>query len=268
MTSAEPVSKILEVPPLPLDGVVAVVTGGAQGIGRAAALGLGQAGAHIAILDVQADRARATCGEVEALDRRAEAFPIDLADLDAIPGVVASVLASFGRIDVLVNAAGVEGGRAGVLELDLETWERTHRVDLTAPFLLMQQCGRAMVAGGRGGRIVSVTSSSAFRASLAQPDYASAKSGIAGLTRVAAAQLAEHDINVNCVAPGLTVTPAIESKMPAEHIEQLVRQGPLENLFHRPSTPDDVAAAIVFLCLPASRQITGQTIHTSAGAVV
>jgi NAD(P)-dependent dehydrogenase (short-subunit alcohol dehydrogenase family) len=252
----------------PLAGQVAVVTGAAQGIGRATAMGLALAGADVAMLDRQADLAEDACEQLRSLGRHAVAVPIDLAELDAIPAAVTSVLDALGRIDILVNAAGVEGGRAGLLDLDLATWERTHRIDLTAPFLLMQHCARAMAAGGRGGRIVSVTSSSAFRASLAQPDYASAKSAIGGLTRVAAAQLAEHDINVNCVAPGLTVTPAIESKMSAEHVDQLVQQGPLENLFHRASTPDDVASAIVFLCLPASRQVTGQTIHTSAGAVV
>jgi NAD(P)-dependent dehydrogenase (short-subunit alcohol dehydrogenase family) len=247
---------------------VAVVTGGAQGIGRAAAVGLAQTGASIAIFDRQAEPARQVAREIESLGRGAVVVELDLAELDRIPEAVASVLASLGRIDILVNAAGVEGSRDELLEMDLATWEHTHRVDLTAPFLLMQHCGRAMVSGGRGGRIVNVTSSSAFRAALAQVDYASAKAGMVGLTRTAAAQLARYDINVNCVAPGLTVTPMIESKMDAAHIERLVQQGPLENLFHRPSTSEDVAGAIVFLCLPQSRQITAQTIHTSAGAVV
>ena len=255
-------------PARPLTGQVAVVTGGAQGIGRACALGLAERGADVAVLDLQTDRSRDVCREVETLGRRAKAVDIDLDQLDRIPGVVADVLDDFGRIDILINAAGVEGSREGLLDMQLATWERTQRIDLTAAFLLMQHCGRAMVAGGRGGRIVSVTSSSAFRAALAQVDYASAKSGLVGLTRTAAAQLASHDINVNCVAPGLTVTPMIETKMDAAHIQKLVEQGPLENLFHRPSTPEDVAASVVFLCLPESRQITAQTIHTSAGAVV
>ena len=252
----------------PLSAGVAVVTGGASGIGRAAAVELGRAGADIAILDRDTTQADDACRELRTLGRRAEAVTIDLADSAAIPDAVASVLERFERIDILVNAAGVEGGRANVLELDLDTWERTHRVDLTAPFLLIQQCGRAMVAAQRGGRIVNVTSSSAFRASLTAADYASAKSGMLGLTRAAAAQLAQYDINVNCVAPGLTVTPTILSKMTPEHIERLVAQGPLENLFQRASTSEDVASTIVFLCLAGSRQITGQTIHTSAGAVV
>jgi NAD(P)-dependent dehydrogenase (short-subunit alcohol dehydrogenase family) len=219
-------------------------------------------------LDLQAGRAGDVCAEIEAIGARAQLVEIDLDQLDQIPGAVAAVLDELGRIDILVNSAGVEGAREDLLDMELVTWERTHRIDLTAPFLLMQHCARAMVAGGRGGRIVSVTSSAAFRAALAQADYASAKSGLVGLTRTAAAQLAQYDINVNCVAPGLTVTPMIETKMDPAHIQRLVEQGPLENLFHRPSTPDDVAGSIVFLCLPESRQITAQTLHTSAGSVV
>lgn len=230
-------------------------------------MALARAGADVVILDREKDEAAQVCNEVVALGGRADHIGIDLGELQEIPGAVDRVLASFGRIDILVNCAGIEGGPGTVLDLDPAIWERTHRVDLTAPFLMMQCCARAMVQGGRGGRIVNVTSSSAFRAAMTQIDYASAKAALVGASRSAAAQLAPYDINVNCVAPGLTLTTMAEQLDP-EELKRLVEQGPLENLFHRLSTPEDVAAAIVFLCLPASRQITGQTIHTSAGAVV
>lgn len=246
---------------------VAIVTGGARGIGKATALGLAQSGAEVVIVDRESSDATQVSKEITALGRRAHFVYLDLGELPNIEPAVASVLADFGRIDILVNCAAVEGGPGTILDLDLETWERTHRVDLTAPFLMMQCCARAMIAGGEGGRIVNVTSSSAFRAALTQLDYASAKSGIVGLSRSVAAQLAEHDINVNCVAPGLTMTTMAEQLDP-DVMQRMVEEGPLQNLFHRLSTPEDVAAAIVFLCLPGSRQITGQTIHTSAGAVV
>jgi NAD(P)-dependent dehydrogenase (short-subunit alcohol dehydrogenase family) len=219
------------------------------------------------VVDRIADEAAAVAGDLAATGVRAEHLVIDLAQLDEIPGAVASVVDRFGRIDILANCAGIEGGPGTILELELDTWERTHRVDLTAPFLMMQCCARAMVDGGRGGRIVNVTSSSAFRAALTQIDYSSAKAALVGMSRTAAAELAPYDINVNCVAPGLTVTTMAEQLEPAQ-LQALVESGPLENLFHRLSMPEDVAAAIVFLCLPASRQITAQTIHTSAGAVV
>jgi NAD(P)-dependent dehydrogenase (short-subunit alcohol dehydrogenase family) len=252
---------------LTLGGQVAIVTGGARGIGRATASGLADQGASVVIVDRQATEAADVCHELARRGCRADHVPLDLAALQEIPGAVASVEAAFGRIDILVNCAGIEGGPGTILDLPLETWERTHRVDLTAPFMMMQCCARVMIDGGRGGRIVNVTSSSAFRAALTQVDYASAKAALLGLTRSAAAQLAPYDINVNCVAPGLTVTSMVE-QLAFAGLQQLVEEGPLENLFHRLSTPEDVAAAIVFLCLPASRQITAQTIHTSAGAVV
>lgn len=250
-----------------LQGRVAIVTGGASGIGRATCIGLARVGADVVVMDRHADGAAQVCGELRARGRRAEAVVVDLAELDEIPRAVASVVEAFGRLDVLVNCGGIEGGPGGILDLPLETWERTHRVNMTAPFLLMQSCARAMVEGGQGGRIVNITSSSAWRAALTQVDYASAKSALAGITRSAAAELAKHDINVNCVAPGLTVTTMAEQVDPAQ-LQRMVEEGPLENLFHRLSVPEDVAAAVVFLCLPGSRQMTGQTLHTSAGAVV
>jgi NAD(P)-dependent dehydrogenase (short-subunit alcohol dehydrogenase family) len=250
-----------------LDGQVAVVTGGARGIGKATAVALARAGADVVVLDRIADEADAVRDELVAMGWRCDSRFIDLADLDEIPRTVAAVVAQFGRIDILVNCAGIEGGPGTILDLDLETWERTHRVDLTAPFLMMQCCARVMVDGGRGGRIVNITSSSAFRAALTQIDYASAKAALVGVSRSAAAELAQHNINVNCVAPGLTVTSMAEQLDP-QQLQRLVDEGPLENLFHRLSLPEDVAAAVVFLCQPGSRQITAQTIHTSAGAVV
>jgi NAD(P)-dependent dehydrogenase (short-subunit alcohol dehydrogenase family) len=246
---------------------VAIVTGGARGIGKATCLALARAGADVVILDREAGDAEEVCRGVLAEGVRADQRRIDLAELHEIPGTIASVVRTFGRIDILVNCAGIEGGPGTVLDLELATWERTLRVDLTAPFLLMQGCARAMIEGGRGGRIVNVTSSSAFRAAMTQIDYASAKAALVGASRSAAAQLAPYDINVNCVAPGMTATSLTEQLAPADR-QRLVEQGPLENLFHRVSLPEDVAAAIVFLCLPESRQITAQTLHTSAGAVV
>ncbi len=98
--------------------------------------------------------------------------------------------------------------------------------------------------------------------------YASSKAAMVQLTRSAAAELGPHNINVNAVAPGITATAMTQAIGDADALQRVASSGPLENLFHRVSQPEDVAAAIVFLCLPSSRQITGQTIHTSAGAVV
>lgn len=125
------------------------------------------------------------------------------------------------------------------------------------------------IARGRGGRIVNVTSASAFRAQDTRPAYGSSKAALGALTRIAAAQLGTHDINVSAVAPGITNTPGAGSVRPSglEVMRAKVSSGPQENFFHRMSEPEDVAATIRFLLGPGSRQITGQTIHVSVEAI-
>jgi NAD(P)-dependent dehydrogenase (short-subunit alcohol dehydrogenase family) len=132
----------------------------------------------------------------------------------------------------------------------------------------MKHVALHMINRGGGGRIVNISSSSAFRARQSLLAYASSKAGVVQLTRSAAAELGRYDINVNAIAPGITATGMTRVIGDADALQRVASAGPLENLFHRVSMPEDVAAAIVFLCLPASRQITGQTIHTSAGAVI
>lgn len=260
----------------PLAGQVAIVTGGASGIGEATVKLLAAEGATVVALD--RDRAGLDRVVSEVADTSASSTPgaargsatsllLDLAESSKIEAVVAEVIDSHGRIDMLVNCAGIFGDPGTILDLSEKTWDLVHAIDLKAPFLLMQHVGRHMVARGGGGRIVNVSSSSAFRAKQAIATYASAKAGLVQLTRSAAADLGPYDINVNAVAPGLTATPMTASYGDAQKLDADTIEGPLANLLQRVSRPADVASTILFLCLPASRQITGQTIHTSAGAV-
>jgi len=251
-----------------LAGKVAIVTGGASGIGAATAKQLAGHGAVVAVLDREPaglERVVAAIGETGA---RATAHRIDLARIDTIPAIVEEVLRTHGRIDVLVNAAGISGEEADVLSQSEANWDRVLAIDLKAPFRLIQEVGRHMVARGGGGRIVNVTSSSAHRARRVMAPYGAAKAGLAQLTRTAAADLGRYDINVNAVAPGVTMTPMTATIGDEAEFAKVIAEGPLANLLGRASKPEDVADAIVYLCLPGSRQITGQTIHTSAGAVV
>ena len=251
-----------------LSAKMAMVTGGASRIGRATVLALLQAGAAVAVLDRDEAGAIAGAEQGKQSDGSAFALPIDLADTKLIPGAVQWVIQQLGRIDILVNAAGVTGRFRSLLESDEQDWDFVHTVNLKAPMLLMKHVAAHMIERGGGGRIVNVSSSSAFRARNSPIAYASSKAAIVQLTRSAAAELGHHDINVNAIAPGITATGMTRALGDAETLLNLASSGPLENLFHRVSQPEDVAAAILFLCLPGSRQITGQTIHTSAGAVV
>jgi NAD(P)-dependent dehydrogenase (short-subunit alcohol dehydrogenase family) len=250
-----------------LAGKVAFVTGGASGIGRATVTALLGTGATVAALDrdepginAVADQGRASGGNVIAL-------AVNLADTKSISDTVAGVIKQCGRIDILVNCAGIAGRFQSLVETDEEAWDLVHTINLKAPMLLMKYVAKHMIERG-GGRIINVSSRSAFRARNSPIAYASSKAAIVQLTRSAAAELGPHDINVNAIAPGITATGMTRILGDAEALQRAASSGPLENLFHRVSQPEDVAAAILFLCLPGSRQITGQVIHTSAGAVV
>ena len=271
--SVEPVSPPLpddgERVPGPLDDRIAVVTGGASGIGRATAISLATEGASVAVVDRDAGGAEGVAAEIERAGVAAKAYVVDLGDAAAIDPLVNAILADFGRIDVLVNSAGVTGGgRHSALDFSDELYDTVMNINLRAPFLLTRAVGNHMAERGGGGRIVNLSSSAAFRATSSPAVYAASKAAINGLTRASAADLAPHDVNVNAVAPGMTKTPMTARSGGDEAYRRLVSSGPLENLFHRPAEAQDVADAIVFLCRPESRQITGQVLHTSGGLVL
>jgi len=251
-----------------LSGKVAIVTGGASGIGRATVAALLGAGAAVAVLDRDEPGVNAVVDQGRKSGGNAFPMVVDLAQISQIPDIVARVLQQFGRIDMLVNCAGVTGKFQTLLEIEEANWDLVNTVNLKAPLMMMKHVARHMIDRGGGGRIVNISSSSAFRARNSPMAYAASKAALVQLTRSAAAELGRHDINVNAIAPGITATGMTRALGDAEALQRSASSGPLENLFHRVSQPEDVAAAILFLCLPGSRQITGQTIHTSAGAVV
>ena len=248
----------------PLDGQVALVTGGASGIGRATAGALAARGAAVAVLDRDGPAAHRTVRLLEDLGGHACAVVADLCELETLAGHVDFVREHLGPIDILVNCAHFAEPTTSLFDVDMELWDRALTVNVTAAFTLIRLVGRSMVERGHG-RIVNVASSSAFRARFSKFAYGASKAALVQLTRSVAAELGPSGVNVNAVAPGLTRTPSIAN---LGDPDELVRSGPLANLLERLSEPDDVAHVIVFLCLPASAQITAQTIHVSAGAVV
>jgi NAD(P)-dependent dehydrogenase (short-subunit alcohol dehydrogenase family) len=250
-----------------LDGKVAVVTGAASGIGRATAIMLAERGASLVVVDRQRQELEQVQRDITEGGGTALAVHADLSDRSAVEQIVPRTVAAYGHIDILASVAGVTR-QIDVIDTDFDTWDLMIAVNLTAPFILLKAAAAEMITHGEGGRIVLVSSSSAFRSG-APAAYAASKAGILGLTRSAAGSLGKYDINVNTVVPGVTVTPMTEAAIGGrEALESAVRDGRLANLLGRVSQPEDIAATIVFLCLPDSRQITAQSIHVSGGSVI
>jgi len=254
--------------PRPLDGKVAVVTGAGRGIGAACASVLAENGAAIAAVDADADALARTETALTGLGGRVRAIAADPVRLEDVRAVVPAAVAALGRVDILVNASSTPGTGGTLIDMEDAEWDAVHLVNLTAPRLLMAAAARQMIAQGQGGKIVSISSSSGSRAAGVRLAYGCSKAGLNALTRIAAAQLAPHDINVNAVAPGVTATPLQRGLRTEAEMKAAVSDGELANFFKRVSEPEDVAAAVLFLCLPTSRQVTAQVIHTSAGVVV
>jgi len=248
-----------------LEGSVALVTGAASGICAATAVRLASEGATVAIVDVNGEGAARTAEQVAATGAQGEVFITDLSELDQLPGLVEAVVDRFGRVDILVNGAAITGNPIeSLLDVTGTVFDAVHTVNLKAPLVLLQCCAREMIRQDQGGKIVNITSSGAFRGR-SLPSYSTAKAALGQLTRVAANELGKYSINVNSVAPGLTRT----NLGKGVDIDGLLKVIPHANqLLERVSEPEDVAGVIAFLCSEAARQITGQTIHTSAGAIL
>lgn len=249
-------------------GKVAVVTGGASGIGAATAKALAEAGAEVRVWDRDLPGAEKVVADIVDGGHAASVGEVDLSEL-ALPATVARLVEEAGNVDILVNCAGIIQRSRSMFDITDGEWALVQRVNLEGPFVLAQSVARSMVERGAGGRIVNVSSAAAFRAVASPAAYAASKAGLVALTRSMAAELAPFDINVNAVAPGVTETPIYsDADVAAPSRVEKVASGPLANLFARVTRPEEVAAAIVFLCLPASRQITAQTLHVSGGAIV
>jgi NAD(P)-dependent dehydrogenase (short-subunit alcohol dehydrogenase family) len=237
--------------PLSLAGRVAVVAGGGGGIGSAVARALATAGAEV----VSVDRPGAAC------PRGARAIACDLGDATAIAAMLEQVGRQLGGLDLLVHSAGIT--RDGVLwKLDPESWSEVLRVNLDSAFHLVRGAAPLMRERGRGS-VVLISSINGERGKFGQSSYCASKAGLIGFGRTAARELGRFGIRVNVVAPGWIDTPMTGS-LPEEYRQQAVA----ETALGRAGAPEDVAAAVLFLCSEMSRHITGQVLRVDGGQLM
>jgi 3-oxoacyl-[acyl-carrier protein] reductase len=246
---------------LPLTGQVALVTGSGRGIGRAIALALAEAGADLVINDVDQASGEATVADLEALGRQAIFQAADVVDEAQVEAMIEAVVAHFGRLDILVNNAGLT--RDGLLvRMTEEQWDLVLDVNLKGAFNCTKAAARPMMKA-RAGRIINIASIAGITGNPGQANYSASKGGLIALTKTSALELARRGINCNAVAPGF-----IETAM-TEQLSEEVRAGWLERIpLGRGGTPEEVAAAVVFLAGRASAYMTGQVLVVDGGMVM
>jgi 2-deoxy-D-gluconate 3-dehydrogenase len=253
----------MSLPSLDLKGRIAFVTGTGSGLGRAISIGLAQSGADVALTELpdKLDSARETAREVEKAGRRAFAVGLDVSKLPMIGEAIDATLQHFGRIDLLVNNAGINIPRPAIDVSEAE-WDKIMAIDLKGVFFTTQAVAKKAFFPQGGGKVVNIASQMGVVGYMYRAAYCSAKAGVVNLTRVLAFEWAKHKINVNTVGPTFVDTPLtrpmFENK---EFYNDVMSRIPMGRL----ATPEDIVGAVVYLASPAADMVTGQTLLVDGG---
>ena len=240
---------------------VALVTGGARGIGRSIALAFAKEGADVVVGDVNMEEAAKTASDIEALGRRAMAVALDVTDYAKVEEAVNKILDKFTKVDILVNNAGITKDNL-LMRMSQQEWDAVLNVNLKGAFNCLKAVTRPMIKQ-RHGRIINMASIIGIMGNAGQANYAASKAGLIALTKSAAKELASRSINVNAVAPGFIQT-EMTAKLPEDLKNKMKEMIPLDRF----GTPEDVAAACLFLASEESSYITGQTLVVDGGMVM
>ncbi|MBW8012745.1 MAG: glucose 1-dehydrogenase [Chloroflexi bacterium] len=244
-----------------LEGKIAIITGGSRGIGRSIALGYANAGADVVIVSRTQEDVERVAEEAEAFGARSLGLPVDVTNSTSVRQMTEKILDTFGRIDVLVNNAGISPVYTNVLKVKEEDWDRIIDVNLKAPFLCCQAVGRAMVEQNEG-KVINIASVGATTGLPKFIAYCASKGGLVQITRVLASEWATNNIQVNAIAPGYVETDMTSGLDETPWLkEDIIQRTPMERL----AQPDEVVGAAIFLASQASSYITGHILYVDGG---
>ena len=248
---------------LGLEDTVAVVTGGAAGVGRGCSVQLARAGCHVAVVDVNAEAGERTAAEIRALGRRALFLRVDVRERSAVQDMVAQVVAELGGLDVMVSGVGHPVHIGSVLDLGEEQWDEVFALDIKTTLFCAQAAAVSMVERGVRGRIVNVSSSSGIAGAPTIAAYGAAKAGVIHLTKSLALEYGRFNIRSNIVLPGTVRTPLWQRRAAKDPtvLETLRKWYPLGRIVD----PEDVAQAVAFLASDAAAAITGIALPVDCG---
>jgi 3-oxoacyl-[acyl-carrier protein] reductase len=240
---------------------VAVVTGGAQGIGRAVALAMGGEGAKVVVADLQADKAKSVSGELQALNVPTLAVEVNVASESSVKSMAKETFDRFGRADILVNVAGIYFPKASVVDLSEQDWDRTIDINVGSNFLCCREFVPSMRAQ-KSGRIISLASGIGHYGMRQFSHYAASKAAVMGFVKALAREVGPDGVTVNAICPGSANTSMPRQHRSEEEVMARLRSTPLPHVLE----PEDIAGPIVFLASDAAAYITGQSYNINCGS--